>query len=44
MHDIKPATARLMPKFLAELKNRGFKIVHVVPAGKKLGHQVTGVR
>jgi peptidoglycan/xylan/chitin deacetylase (PgdA/CDA1 family) len=32
MHDIKPATARAMGTLLAELKMRGFKLVHVVPA------------
>lgn len=31
MHDIKPVTAKMMPRFLSELKARGFKIVHVVP-------------
>ena len=31
MHDIKPATARAMGTLLAELKARGFKLVHVVP-------------
>jgi peptidoglycan/xylan/chitin deacetylase (PgdA/CDA1 family) len=33
LHDIKPATALAVPQLLAELKARGFKIVHVVPAG-----------
>jgi peptidoglycan/xylan/chitin deacetylase (PgdA/CDA1 family) len=32
LHDIKPATARALPLLLAELKRRGFRIVHVVPA------------
>lgn len=32
LHDIKPATARAIPLLLAELKRRGFRIVHVVPA------------
>ena len=30
-HDIKPATARALPKILAELKARGYRIVHLVP-------------
>ncbi len=30
-HDIKAVTARVLPRFLAELKARGFKIVHVIP-------------
>jgi hypothetical protein len=33
MHDIKPATARMLPVFLSELKLRGFKIVHLDIAG-----------
>jgi peptidoglycan-N-acetylglucosamine deacetylase len=32
LHDIQPATALAFPEILAELKARGFKIVHVVPA------------
>ena len=32
LHDIKPATALALPDILRELKARGFKIVHVVPA------------
>ena len=32
LHDIQPATALAMPEILRELKARGFKIVHVVPA------------
>ncbi|MEQ1359205.1 hypothetical protein ABLW26_23220, partial [Salmonella enterica] len=30
-HDIKPATARMLPKFLAELHARGYRIVHLRP-------------
>jgi peptidoglycan/xylan/chitin deacetylase (PgdA/CDA1 family) len=30
-HDIKPATARMLPRFLAELKARGYKVVHMRP-------------
>ncbi len=33
MHDVKPRTARVLPKLLAMLKARGFHIVHVVPRG-----------
>jgi peptidoglycan-N-acetylglucosamine deacetylase len=32
LHDIQPATALAFPDILRELKARGFKIVHVVPA------------
>ncbi len=32
LHDIQPATALALPEILKELKARGFKIVHVVPA------------
>ena len=32
LHDIQPATALAFPEILSELKARGYKIVHVVPA------------
>jgi peptidoglycan-N-acetylglucosamine deacetylase len=32
LHDIQPRTALALPDILSELKARGFKIVHVVPA------------
>ncbi len=32
LHDIQPATALALPTILRELKARGFKVVHVVPA------------
>ena len=32
-HDIKPATARMLPKFLAELHARGYRVVHMRPKG-----------
>jgi hypothetical protein len=32
MHDVQPKTAQVLPTLLAELKRRGFRIVHVVPA------------
>jgi peptidoglycan/xylan/chitin deacetylase (PgdA/CDA1 family) len=31
-HDTQPHTAAMLPKFLRELKRRGFRIVHIVPA------------
>lgn len=33
LHDIQPGTAMALPVLLRELKARGFRIVHVVPAG-----------
>jgi len=33
MHDVKPRTARVLPKLIAMLKAHGFRIVHVVPRG-----------
>jgi peptidoglycan-N-acetylglucosamine deacetylase len=35
LHDIQPRTVLMLPQFLTELKRRGFKIVHVVPEGKR---------
>ncbi len=32
LHDIKPATALGLPMLISELKARGYKVVHVVPA------------
>ena len=32
LHDIQPATALGLPELLAELKARGYRVVHVVPA------------
>jgi peptidoglycan/xylan/chitin deacetylase (PgdA/CDA1 family) len=34
LHDIQPATALALPTLLAELKARGYRIVHVQPAGQ----------
>jgi peptidoglycan/xylan/chitin deacetylase (PgdA/CDA1 family) len=34
-HDTKSQTATMLPAFLRELKRRGFRIVHVVPAGSR---------
>jgi peptidoglycan/xylan/chitin deacetylase (PgdA/CDA1 family) len=33
LHDIKAQTAAMLPAFLRELKRRGYRIVHIVPAG-----------
>ena len=41
LHDIQPATAIALPEILKELKARGFKIVHVVPAGADRPKTVT---
>jgi peptidoglycan/xylan/chitin deacetylase (PgdA/CDA1 family) len=34
MHDIQPKTALVLPRLLAELRSRGYRIVHVVPADR----------
>jgi len=44
MHDIKPRTARVLPKLLAMLKARGFHIVHVVPRGNMHPDLLAAVR
>lgn len=31
LHDTKKATAAMLPRLLAEMKQRGFKVVHIVP-------------
>jgi hypothetical protein len=31
MHDIQPGTAKALPQLLAELKAKGYKIVHMKP-------------
>jgi peptidoglycan-N-acetylglucosamine deacetylase len=36
LHDIQPRTVAALPKILQELKARGFRIVHVVPATPEL--------
>ncbi|TBW34056.1 polysaccharide deacetylase family protein [Siculibacillus lacustris] len=33
LHDLQPHTAAMVPQLLRELKARGFRIVHLVPAG-----------
>lgn len=35
LHDIHPATAMAVPVLLRELKKRGFKVVHAIPAGER---------
>jgi peptidoglycan/xylan/chitin deacetylase (PgdA/CDA1 family) len=35
LHDIQKRTAIALPQFLRELKRRGYRVVHVVPAGAK---------
>ncbi len=35
LHDTKAQTAQMLPAFLRELKRRGYRIVHVVPAGNR---------
>jgi peptidoglycan/xylan/chitin deacetylase (PgdA/CDA1 family) len=32
LHDIQPHTAAMLPRLLAEMKARGYRIVHIVPA------------
>jgi peptidoglycan/xylan/chitin deacetylase (PgdA/CDA1 family) len=34
MHDIQPATAKAVPTLLAEMKAKGYKIVHMKPKGE----------
>jgi peptidoglycan/xylan/chitin deacetylase (PgdA/CDA1 family) len=34
-HDTKSQTAQMLPAFLRELKKRGYRIVHILPAGGK---------
>jgi peptidoglycan/xylan/chitin deacetylase (PgdA/CDA1 family) len=37
MHDVQPVTAQVLPTLLQELKARGYKVVHVVPATLNAG-------
>jgi peptidoglycan/xylan/chitin deacetylase (PgdA/CDA1 family) len=37
MHDVQPKTAMTLPRLLAELKTRGYRLVHVVPKGSHIG-------
>jgi peptidoglycan/xylan/chitin deacetylase (PgdA/CDA1 family) len=41
LHDIQPATALALPSLLKELKARGYRIVHVVPASIERPKTVT---
>ncbi len=41
LHDIQPATVLALPRLLKELKARGYRIVHVVPAGVEQPKTVT---
>jgi peptidoglycan/xylan/chitin deacetylase (PgdA/CDA1 family) len=41
MHDIQPVTVLALPRLLHELKARGYRIVHVVPAGAEQPKTVT---
>jgi peptidoglycan/xylan/chitin deacetylase (PgdA/CDA1 family) len=34
-HDTREQTAAMLPRYLRELKRRGYKIVHVIPAGSR---------
>jgi peptidoglycan/xylan/chitin deacetylase (PgdA/CDA1 family) len=34
-HDTRAQTVHMLPEFLRELKKRGYRIVHVVPAGAR---------
>jgi peptidoglycan/xylan/chitin deacetylase (PgdA/CDA1 family) len=34
LHDIQPHTAAMLPRLLSEMKARGYRIVHLVPAAK----------
>jgi peptidoglycan-N-acetylglucosamine deacetylase len=35
LHDIHPATAKALPGLLKDLKDKGFHVVHIVPAGSE---------
>jgi peptidoglycan/xylan/chitin deacetylase (PgdA/CDA1 family) len=41
LHDIQPATALMLPQLLRELKERGYHVVQVVPAGPERPKSVT---
>ena len=34
-HDTKPQTAAMLPAFLAQLKAKGYRVVHIVPGGEE---------
>jgi peptidoglycan/xylan/chitin deacetylase (PgdA/CDA1 family) len=35
LHDIQAKTATMLPQLLRDLKARGYRIVHIVPAGAR---------
>jgi peptidoglycan/xylan/chitin deacetylase (PgdA/CDA1 family) len=35
MHDVQDKTAMMLPVFLSELRARGYRVVHMVPAGQR---------
>jgi peptidoglycan/xylan/chitin deacetylase (PgdA/CDA1 family) len=35
LHDVQPVTALALPMLLRELKNNGYRVVHVLPPGKR---------
>jgi peptidoglycan/xylan/chitin deacetylase (PgdA/CDA1 family) len=41
LHDMQPATAAMLPHLLRALKDRGFHVVHAVPAGRDRPKTVT---
>jgi peptidoglycan/xylan/chitin deacetylase (PgdA/CDA1 family) len=41
LHDIQPATVLALPRLLKELNARGYRIVHVVPAGPERPKTIT---
>ena len=44
MHDVQAKTALALPTLLAELKARGYRIVHVVPSGGSAGRRSSPAR
>jgi peptidoglycan/xylan/chitin deacetylase (PgdA/CDA1 family) len=44
LHDIQPRTVEALPYLLKELKRRGYRIVHVVPATPELAKTATEAR
>jgi peptidoglycan/xylan/chitin deacetylase (PgdA/CDA1 family) len=44
LHDIHPRTVEALPVILSELKRRGYRVVHVVPASSEQPRTATDVR
>ena len=44
MHDIKQVTARALPNLFAQLKLKGFSIVHAIPSGPIQSTSIAPVR